>query len=556
MEHLGYKSHGNQQFGIENILLPEQYNTALYLRFSRDDGTEYDSSSIESQKMQLEKYCKDNGYKVYDIYSDDGYTGLNFNRPDFQRMIADIEAGKINLVITKDQSRLGRDYIQTGYFVEMHFADYNVRYIAINDGADTSKPENADFMPFRNIINNMYSKDISRKTKSAKRQRALHGLFQHAYAPYGYKKDPNNKNKLIIDEEPAEIVREIFRLAASGEGKNVIARLLTKKGVLVPSAYKAEQGLGGSWIKKRIMSNCDWSYTTVVNILKDRTYVGAVVSRKYETINYKTGRLAVMPKDKHIICEDMHESIITYDVYEKVQQLISAKYMPPVHFTKNIFRGIVFCAECGRRMSLAHKKVKCAGGVIATRTMYRCNFHYRFPTKCEHHNCIYLDKLSEQILTRVKSMFRLVLEDETIVESAAAKIAKEGSREKLFAEKNKIEKRLGVLPPIIRKLFEEYTAQSISVGNYKEFLEDYQKEQDRLSERLVEINIELDKADDYNERIKKLKEIATVYSDYTELTAEMLNELIERIEVRHIERINGKKHQEITITYRFINTTI
>ncbi|MDR3293411.1 MAG: recombinase family protein, partial [Clostridiales bacterium] len=264
MEQQGNKKNTTTDyFKSEGFVLPEFYSAAIYARFSKDDGQSYDSSSIETQKMMLEKYCRDNGYKVHDFYKEDGYTGLNFDRPDFQRMLSDIENGIVNLVITKDLSRLGRDYIQTGYYTEIYFADKNIRYIAISDGVDTAKADSSDFMPFKNIFNNMYSKDISRKVKAAKRQRAYHGMFINPQAPYGYKKEPTNKNKLIIDDDAAQTVKEIFRLSLEGKGNTLIAKAITAKRVLVPSAYKTLQGLKGfGHFNKEGKADCEykWSY--------------------------------------------------------------------------------------------------------------------------------------------------------------------------------------------------------------------------------------------------------------------------------------------------------
>jgi DNA invertase Pin-like site-specific DNA recombinase len=240
MEQQGILTNNNINYA-ENLNINRIYNAGLYLRFSKDDGQAYDSNSIESQRMMLEAYCADNGYKVYGVYKDDGYTGLNFDRPDFQRLLNDIDDKKINLVVTKDLSRLGRDYIQTGFYSECYFPDHDVRYIAINDGFDSLKSDN-DIAPFKNILNNMYSRDLSRKVKSALRQRLCHGLYCLPQSPYGYMRSPFDKNKLIVNDETAAVVREIFQLASEGKGTHAIARELAGRQILVPSAYKAKNG--------------------------------------------------------------------------------------------------------------------------------------------------------------------------------------------------------------------------------------------------------------------------------------------------------------------------
>ena len=217
------------------------YKAALYCRLSLDDGQAGDSTSIQTQKAMLEKFCREQGFIIHGYYVDDGYSGLNFNRPDFQRLLNDIDDKKINLVITKDLSRLGRDYIQTGYYTEVFFSDRNVRYIALNDNVDTIRQDN-DIAPFKNILNDMYARDLSRKIKTAKRQMAFQGLYFSGQTPYGYIQDPTNKRRLIIDEEPAEVVKEIFRLAMTGMGSTKIAEELKARKITNPSTYKIKNG--------------------------------------------------------------------------------------------------------------------------------------------------------------------------------------------------------------------------------------------------------------------------------------------------------------------------
>lgn len=328
------------------------YYAALYMRFSGDDSQSNESSSIQTQKMILDAYCKDNGYRIFDRYIDDGYTGSNFDRPEFQRMLKDISAGKINLVITKDLSRLGRDYILSGYYIE-NFVDNNIRYIAINDCIDTLT-QDTDMMPFKNVFNNIYSRDTSRKVKAAKRQRALNGLFINARAPYGYKPDSANKNKLIIDDEPAEIVRLIFKLFLEGKNRYEIAGVLTRMQIIVPSAYKTLQGMKGFTPRRKgKKASCDykWSYNTIGSILNNRMYAGDMVNHKSEVINYKTKKLAIIPKENFIIVENTHEAIVDRDDFIKVQELIKEKHSPRKE-SNNIFRGKLFCAGCGSSMTM------------------------------------------------------------------------------------------------------------------------------------------------------------------------------------------------------------
>ena len=250
------------------------YNTALYCRLSLDDGSVGESGSIQTQKIILEEYAKMHGFKIYDVYVDDGYSGLNFNRPGFQRMIQDIQGGKINLVITKDLSRLGRNYIETGYYTEHYFKDVGVRYIAINDSIDTIN-DNNDIAPFKNILNDMYSKDLSRKVKAAKKSRNQKGLYTAAQVPYGYKKDPIDNNHLIVDEEIRPIIKLIYRLALEGHGCPKIASILTEKGIYTPGYYERLKGDN----RFARFKNKGWTYVTVRKTLGDVVYLGHIESK-------------------------------------------------------------------------------------------------------------------------------------------------------------------------------------------------------------------------------------------------------------------------------------
>ncbi|MDR2090399.1 MAG: recombinase family protein [Clostridiales bacterium] len=559
MEQQGYKNYSNTNIDFANLTDFKDYNAALYLRFSKDDGQTCDSSSIETQKIMLTKYCKDNGYKIYDCYVDDGYTGLNFDRPEFQRLLRDIDNGKINLVITKDLSRLGRDYIQTGHYVEIYFADNNIRYIAVNDNVDTAKPDSSEFMPFKNIFNNMYSRDISKKAKSAKRQRAYNGMFINPQAPYGYKKHPENKNKLIVDGEAAEVVKEIFRLALEDNGRYMIAKILTEKNILIPSAYKTAQGIKGygHFAKdKKADFNTTWKFGTVAQILFDRVYAGDMVNRKNEVLNYKTKKLVRMPKEKHIVVRDTHEAIVSREDFDRVHELILGRHRPQIHQTDNVFRGLLFCAACGRRMSLAHQSIKRGGRIIEKRPQYRCKTHYgQNPEACPRNNYIYYDDIYGQISDRVKKVIELLKNDDKAFGTAERKTAEHHNRIKAESEKSKIEKRLNVLLIAVRKLYEDYSTETLDEQNYRLLLAGYQTEQRTLNEKLNAIKGELEKTDDYETRLNKLKNLAIAYSDNASLTAEMLKAMIERIEISTERLDNGIEHK-INIIYRFINSNI
>src|SRR5690554_3640459 len=292
------------------------YKVGVYCRLSQDDGNVGESNSIKTQKLMIEKYCFEHDLNIYDFYVDDGYSGLNYNRPSFTRLLADIERGLINMVITKDLSRLGRDYIQTGHYTEVYFPSKHVRYIAINDNVDTLKEDN-DIAPFKNILNDMYAKDLSKKVKLAKRSRAMNGMFIGAQTPYGYLRDPLDNNHLVIDTSVSGIIKDIFRLALIGRGSVYIAKELERRKIINPRTYKAS--LGDTRFERFRGNPYKWCYTTIRHILQDIVYVGDMENRKVETENYKTKKRVRVPKENHIIVNNTHEAIITRSDFEIVQ---------------------------------------------------------------------------------------------------------------------------------------------------------------------------------------------------------------------------------------------
>lgn len=375
------------------------YRAALYCRLSKDDDSNMESSSISTQKLILESYCKNHGFQIYDYYIDDGYSGTNFDRPSFERMLNDIDNGKINMIITKDLSRLGRDYIKTGYYTEIYFKRKEIRYIAVNDNYD-SEMENDDIVPFKNILNDMYSKDISRKIKSAKREYAKKGYYTASQAPYGYLPCPENRHKLIVDNEVADVVRKIYTLAAQGHGAVSISKILTREKILIPSAYKFYAG--DTRFARYIKNESDiykWRNTTIHSILRDRVYLGEMINHKCEVVNYKTKQRKSVPPEEQIVVKGTHEAIITQELYDKARESIQSHNNPRHNTCENIFRGILKCRYCGYSMSLAHRP--------NGQSYYRCMRHYRDSTVKKHTSAIYYDELYKEVLKNIKKADKL-----------------------------------------------------------------------------------------------------------------------------------------------------
>ena len=374
------------------------YKAGLYLRLSSDDDTNGESVSIRTQRDILTDFCLAEGYQIYDTYIDDGYSGLNFSRPGFMRMIEDIENGAINMVITKDLSRLGRDYIMTGYYSEIYFPAKNVRYIAVADDFDTAKGHN-EIAPFKNILNDLYARDISKKIKAAKHQRAKRGLFIGSQAPYGYKQDPENKNQLVIDDEAAENVKLIFSLAQSGLGGITIASELKRRKILAPSVYKYQRG-DTRFSRYPAIANDDiyvWCPATIRQILCDPVYTGQLVSLKTECVDCKTKRTISVPRERHIVTMNAHEAIISKEFFEEVQE-IRAQHSCTANTKRfNLFRGKLFCECCGHPLAISKKQL-----LTRTTDIYVCMYHYKRRDVCPQPHRIYHEMLYDYVLQQIR----------------------------------------------------------------------------------------------------------------------------------------------------------
>jgi DNA invertase Pin-like site-specific DNA recombinase len=521
------------------------YNAGLYCRFSKDEGQIGDSSSIQTQKCMLEDYCQNNGFLVHDFYVDDGFSGLNFNRLSFERMLNDIDQGKINMVITKDLSRLGRDYIQSGYYTEIYFQNKKVRYIAVNDGFDSNKDDN-DIAPFKHILNDMYSKDLSRKVKSAKRQRMKNGYYISGQTPYGYKVNPDNRNQLIVDEEAAEVVKQIYNLSLAGYSAKKIAQNLTETQILTPGAYKLKNGDTRFTRHVSKHSETKWGRETVQLILKDRVYMGDMENHKSEKVSYKLKKYVNVPKNQRIVVEDTHEAIISREDWNKVQQLINTRHKQPHNNFENLFRGVVYCLDCGCKLNL-QSPVKNGKRYHN----YRCNQHYLYPEKCLKPHQITYGNLYNIVLERVQKLAKLMRDDDSLMKLIRQKTAGNTKADKLTAQKGKAEKRMNELSRLLRKLFEDNAKGLLDDHNYEVMMGEYQAEQAALTGTLAGIKTQLTEKEDYAGQLEKLQGAVADCLDIKELTPLVLNKLIDRIEVGSQEVVDGQRQQEIRIVWRF-----
>ncbi len=394
------------------------FRAGLYLRLSKDDERQGESVSIETQRAILTDYCLAHGFTIQKEYVDDGYSGLNFNRPRFQKLLEDVAAGEINMVITKDLSRLGRDYIMTGYYAEVFFPANGIRYIALADDVDSFKDSN-DILPFKNILNDMYARDISKKITHAKHQRAKQGLFIGSQAPYGYCRDEDNSNHLIPDPDAAEVVKTIFSLAEEGLGNIAIAKELKAKHIITPSVYKYQKGdeRFSRYPSVSKGNSYDWCSGTVGQILNNRVYLGELTSLKTKVVNYKSKRRVPVPDDQRIITSNAHEALISVAQFERIKQVRTGRVCLAHVKRENLFRGKLFCECCGHPLTISKKQLK------DRRTdMYLCMYHYHHPEVCPKTHRVYHDMLYpyvlEQIRTFAKNMKRRKV-NSTISEYAA-----------------------------------------------------------------------------------------------------------------------------------------
>ena len=533
------------------------YNVGDYCRLSKDDGTVNESASIATQKSILADYVKKQGWNLVKTYVDDGYSGTNFQRPAFQEMLKDIENGLINCVITKDLSRLGRNYLDCGLYLEVFFPEHNVRYIAVNDGVDTLNKSAMDITPFRNILNEMYSADVSVKIKSAYRARFQQGKFMGTYAPYGYIKDPADHNHLLIDDKVAHIVREIFDLALAGNGISKIRKHINKQHILRPAAYAAEQGATGyeRYFEDNEENRYIWSENSVRGILRSPIYAGNLAGYKRIAANMKSKkRPSKLPEEWEVI-PNTHEGIVTQEEFDIVQQLITSRRLPQNKggFV-NIFAGVIKCVDCGcalRAMNVHRRKRP----EIIDCVQYSCNNYARNGrSECSAHNIEARD-LFNAVLADINCFADMAVNDEKAVRAIEKRLTEtDQSRAKaLEKERKKLNKRLAELDRLFSSLYEDKVMERITERNFEMMSGKYQKEQLEIEARLKEVTETLNESYEKSRGIRDFLALIRNYQGLKELDATVINALIDKILVSEREKMaDGTVKQEIKIYYKFI----
>ncbi len=524
--------------------------TALYGRLSRDDELVGDSNSIVHQKEMLAKYAKEHGFTNTAFYIDDGFSGTNFNRPDFQRMMSDAEEGKIATIIVKDMSRFGRDYIMVGYYTEIYFPNSDIRFIAINDQVDTVSATDNDFTPFKNIMNEWYAKDMSKKIKAVLKTKGNSGKHLSTLPPFGYKKDPNDKEKWIVDEEAAATVKEIFDLYIGGLKINDIAKQLTEEGKETPQLYAMKRGL-----KYRGRSPYPeiWNNSTIRYILVQMAYTGCTVNFQTYRKSFKSKKMAFHPKDEWKIFEDTQPAIIDRQTFDTVQKMREHKRVYIKSNETNMFSGLLYCADCGGLLTIQR---------------YKKNHDY------DHFYCSTYRKKKKGLCTphriRVKDLKEVILQDlrkiceyvafhekefiENYLKSTTAEQQK--AQAKAQRELSKTTARIEEINGIIRKLYEDNVKGKMTDKRFDFLAKSYETEQAELRAKTEELKKIIAATEQDNDNLKKFLKIVEHYLCIEELTPEILHSFIDKIYIDEAEIFDGKKMQGVRIVYNFVGAIV
>ena len=531
--------------------------TALYERLSRDDEMQGESNSIVNQKRYLEEYAQAQGFKNIRHFTDDGYSGTNFKRPGFQEMIAAIEAGEIDVVCVKDLSRFGRDYLKVGFYTEIMFPEKGVRFIAINNSVDSANPTENDFTPFLNIMNEWYAKDTSNKIRAIFRSRMQDGKRCSGAIPYGYRRDPEDKNHLLIDEEAAKVVRRIYQMVIDGMGSQAIANQLTADNVLIPSAY-LEQSEHGESRNHSYHDPCRWNCTAVSYILDKQEYMGHTVLGKTICENFKTKKRRKARPDELIIFENTHEPIIDAETWHLVQKLRrrTRRKLANGSYSHRL-SGLVYCADCGKRLSYSspQSQHRPDGKTYDADSSFRCPTYKSMYGECTMHyiKSSTLDKLVDEAVRKIARYVlrneQAFLEQVRVLTSADQKHTQSEDKKELV----NIKKRIAELDNYIKRLYEGNASGKIPDRQFEKLMAQYDSEQQELEERVKEIEVSIHEIQQESENGQQFVRLVQKYRDFTEIDQTALNEFIDKVVVH--EATGGRtadRSQQIDIYFNFI----
>ena len=533
-----------------NIAALDTRFTALYCRLSRDDELQGDSNSIKNQKLILQKYADDNGFRNTRFFVDDGYSGTTFDRPDFQRMIAEMDAGRIGTVIVKDMSRLGRDYLKVGFYTEVAFPEADVRFIAINNGVDSANQQESDLTPFINIFNEFYAKDTSKKIRAVFKAKGQSGKPLCTNPPYGYKKDPDDKTRWIMDDEAAAVVKEIFHLCMSGYGPTQIAKELRKRRIETPAEYGKRVGVNVPSAKLRENDDpCRWTTSTVVHILERREYTGCTVNFKTYKKSYKSKKQVKNDPSEWAIFEGMHEAIIEPEVYDTVQKIRDGRRRQTPMGEMPALSGMVYCADCG------HKLYQVRGRCLPQSEYMVCaTYRKKGKSVCPSHqirNSV-IEQLLLEDLQRVTAYARNHEDEFLRLVTRNSEKALDRELRDCRKEYEQAKARIAKLDTLIQRIYEDNVEGKISDDRFAKLSGNYETEQAQLQSRVEELQRFLDDAKEKSLNADHFLALVRKYTDIRELDAEIIREFVERINVFQAEKVDGHRQQRIQIIYNCI----
>ena len=518
--------------------------TALYERLSRDDDNAGDSNSIVNQKKYLESYAQQRGYTNCRYYTDDGWSGGNFERPAWKQLIADIEAGKVAHVIVKDMSRAGRDYLQTGFYTEVFFRQHGVHFVAIANSVDSDDQNSNEFAPFLNIMNEWYPRDTSKKVRVSLRQRGTSGKHM-GKPPYGYRCDPEDKDHWILDEEAAQVVKLIFDLCIDGKGPEQIARILEEKQILTTRALYAKRK--GKPLPERPYH---WGNQSIVAILERQEYTGCTCNFKTYSKSYKLKkRIPNEPEDMFYL-PDTQEAIVSQAQFDRVQELRKNKRRPVKAERQGLFSGLLFCADCGSKLHFATSK-----RFEGKQDRYVCCHYKSNRGTCTAHY-IREDVLREIVLERIRAVNEYIRDDVDAFQEEWLQCRRTDQERSIRDDKKKVEqakKRLFDLDVIISWLYEDYVLGNLSQDRYKKMSADYEAEQERLKLEIEVIEEWVEQREEMNDGLDAFIVLTQKYVDVEELTQTIVNEYIKKIVVYAPDKSSGKRTQKVKIYFNFVD---
>lgn len=528
----------------------QHYKAALYCRLSVDDGNFGGSVSIETQKILLEQYCKDHKITDYKFYCDDGCSGTNFDRPSFKKMLSDIDEGKINLVIVKDLSRFGRNYVEAGMYVQ-RFTDSNIRFIAADDNYDSLVNSDDLLFPIKNVVNEMYARDVSKKTKAAKKAKARDGQFIGSKAPFGYKIDPNDRHHLIVDEPAAQVVKRIFRFASEGVGYNKMAKIFREEKVLTPIAYfnlnNPDYFKSDYWRKE-----FDWHVTSIRAILNNEVYLGKLVYGKQRNKSMKSKEKVRNPKEDWIVVENCHEPIITQELWDTVHKILNAKHRPAKAGEVQMFAGLLYCSDCGHCLTYSQKQRK-DGSYHGAYSCWMYKTHGK--EYCASHY-ITFDTIYELVLIDIqRNLFQYRKNTDKFKSILSRKYQSDSQKqaEQITLEYEQKQKRCEELDKIISRLYEDNVLGRIGDERYESMSQSYELEQVEIKKALPILKSKIDELKRQSDCADNFINVIKKYTIIDKLDAAILNELIDKIVVHHKEQAeDGRTFQQIEIYYRFV----